>query len=69
MHPVQFAVLVEERKRLWRDIDRREQTRREAGEGDCRQDPMTSEDALLFERLLQLCQKMSQVRKGELKGQ
>ncbi len=63
MFPVRLSNLAEERKTLWRDIDRREQTRREAvGSGD--QDPMASEDAMLLERFLQLCQKMSQVWKS-----
>ncbi len=64
MHPVQFADLVEERRALWRDIDQRERTRREAGEASCVRDLMASEDALLFERLLRLCQKISQVQKS-----
>ncbi len=64
MFPLLFVNLVEERRALWRDIDRRERARREAGEGGGGQDPMTSEDAMLLERLLQLCQKMSQVRKA-----
>ncbi len=65
MHSELFANLVEERKTLWRDIKRREQTRREAGEGSGDQSPMAPEDAMLLERLLGLCQKVSQVRKGE----
>ncbi len=69
MHPELIAKLVEERKTLWREIDRREKVRREAGEGGGGQAPMASEDAMLLERLLRLCQKMSQVRKGKPEGQ
>lgn len=69
MHVVLFPKLLEEWKALWRDIDRRERARREAGEISGEHSSMASVDAMLLERLLQLCQKMSQVRKNELQSQ
>jgi G:T/U-mismatch repair DNA glycosylase len=66
MHLQLIASLIEERKALWRDIERRERARREAGVADYDQDPLASEDAMLFERLMELCQKVSLVRKGEM---
>ncbi len=65
MFPMLFANLDEERKTLWRDIDRREQTRREVGVGGGDRHPMASEDAMLLERFLQLCQKISQARESK----
>ena len=69
MHVVLFPKLLEEWKALWRDIDRRELARREACESGIAHGPMASEDAMLLERLLQLCHKMSQVRKVELQSE
>lgn len=68
MHMQLIASLIEERKSLWRDINRRARTRRVAMAEDYDQDPTTSEDAMLFERMLELCQKISLLQKGELYG-
>jgi hypothetical protein len=66
MHMQLIANLIEERKALWRDINRRARALHGSGAADYDQDPMASEDAMLFERMLELCQKISQLRKGEV---
>ena len=64
-----IASLIEERKALWRDIDRRESSRNGAGAAEYDSNPMAPEDAMLLERLLDLYQRIAQVRDGGLLSQ
>jgi hypothetical protein len=68
MHLQLVAGLIEERKELWRDMDRHEKSRRDSTAAEFDGSPMELEDARLFERLLELCQRIDQVRAGETTG-
>jgi hypothetical protein len=66
VHLQLIANIIEEREALWRDIDRREKSRADEDATGSGGDPQAPQDALLFERLLELCQRVSQVRNGDL---
>ena len=62
MHLQVIANLIEERRDLWRRIDQRERCRQISEPSDLDKYPESSEDAALFERLLEVCERMAQVR-------
>ncbi len=68
VHLQLVASLIEERNELWRNLDRRENSRRDSTFAGFDRNPMEYEDARLFERLLELWQRINQVRKGEAIG-
>lgn len=68
MHLQVITNLIEERRDLWRKIDQRERSRQISEADDLDQRPQTPEDAALFERLLQLCERTAQVRGCDVQG-
>lgn len=65
MHLQKIADLIEERKELWREIERHENSRKKPEDGGVDEEVSFSEDAALFERLLDLCQRIARIRRGE----